>query len=598
MTPVVVGQLLNGVIVGALYGIVALGVTLTFGITGVVNFALGAFMVLGAYFTWYSHEVLEIAFLPAALLAVIGVSALGYLVDICLFRFTRNHLVNGLLISIGLISIVEASVLLTWSATPKNLSYVLPGVVRFAGITVSKIKLVVGVVLVLTIAATYLGLTKTWFGRAAFAYAQKSGSGDADGGRYGAIGEVCIRLFHRTCGVGWRALRQYLFHRTFAGQRLHPKGSRGGDSRGSGPGHGILGWRGDPGHQRKRRLDISSRRVARCLRSDLSGLRHASEARWAFRRREMKFALIAIGLAALAPVMIQSDAVFTICVYAFLMGALAVSFNFVFGLAGQLSLFHAAAFGLSAYVSVILVTRLHWSFWATVVPAVLAVALVSSCVAALCFRFKLREFYFAVVTMALSEILRLGIQNWYDLTNGTLGIAFIEKPYVWTPGGWLALNNSSEWYFASLTLLTAVCVVCWRIQHSWIGRAFSAIRLNEQLAATMGIDVFAYKFFNFVLGSVLAGLVGAFYAFYTGFVEPHYLSVTQSLNIVAMVLLGGVNTVAGPILGAFILTSLPHLIAIGAELRVILYGAILIFVILAMPKGLWGTIVRGTRHAP
>src|ERR1700712_4557744 len=104
----------------------------------------------------------------------------------------------------------------------------------------------------------------------------------------------------------------------------------------------------------------------------------------------MKLAAGAIGLAVVAPMVIHSDAILTICIYAFLMAALAVSFNFIFGLTGQLSLFHAAAFGLSAYVSVILVTRLHWSFWASVIPALLAVALVSAGVAALCFRFKLR----------------------------------------------------------------------------------------------------------------------------------------------------------------------------------------------------------------
>jgi len=172
MIQVVVTQMLNGAIVGALYGIVALGVTLTFCITGVVNFALGAFMVLGAYFTWWCHEVAGIPYIPSVFLAVLAVSVLGYLADAGLFRFTRNHLVNGLLVSIGLISIVEASVLLIWTATPKNLSYVLPGVIRVAGISVSQIKLVISAALVAVVAATYVGLTRTWFGRSAFAYAQ------------------------------------------------------------------------------------------------------------------------------------------------------------------------------------------------------------------------------------------------------------------------------------------------------------------------------------------------------------------------------------------------------------------------------------------
>lgn len=174
MIQLIIGQLLNGAIVGALYGIVALGITLTFGITGIVNFALGAFMMLGAYFTWYGYEQAGLPYPVAVAVAVLLVAALGFAADRGLFRFTRNNLVNGLLVSIGLISIIEASVLLVWTSTPKDLSYVLPGSFRLGGILLPKIKLAVFVVLIATITATYVALTKTWVGRAAFAYAQNA----------------------------------------------------------------------------------------------------------------------------------------------------------------------------------------------------------------------------------------------------------------------------------------------------------------------------------------------------------------------------------------------------------------------------------------
>jgi branched-chain amino acid transport system permease protein len=172
MIQLIIGQLLNGAIVGALYGIVALGITLTFGITGIVNFALGAFMMLGAYFTWYGYELMGLPYPIAVMVAVLLVAALGFAADLSLFRFTRNNLVNGLLVSIGLISIIEASVLLTWTSTPKDLTYVLPGSLRIGGILLPKIKLAAFAVLLVVIGATYLALTRTWIGRAAFAYAQ------------------------------------------------------------------------------------------------------------------------------------------------------------------------------------------------------------------------------------------------------------------------------------------------------------------------------------------------------------------------------------------------------------------------------------------
>jgi branched-chain amino acid transport system permease protein len=168
----ILGQLLNGAIVGTLYGIVALGVTLTFGITGIVNFALGAFMMLGAYLAWTLTDVAGLPYPLAVIGAVLLTALAGLVADRALFRFTRNNLVNGLLVSIGLIAIMESAALLIWTTTPKDMHYVLPGVFLIGGLVVPKMKLVVFVVLLGVILATYAALTRTWIGRAAYAYAQ------------------------------------------------------------------------------------------------------------------------------------------------------------------------------------------------------------------------------------------------------------------------------------------------------------------------------------------------------------------------------------------------------------------------------------------
>ncbi len=172
MLQLIVGQLLNGVIVGTLYAIIALGVTLTFGITGIVNFALGAFMMVGAYVTWYLTDGIGLPYPAAIPLAVLFVGLLGLVADQVLFRFTRNNLINGLIVSIGLISVIVAVVLMIWTTTPQNLHYVLPGVLRLAGVIVPKMKAVVFLVLLGVIGFTYVSLTRTWAGRAAYAYAQ------------------------------------------------------------------------------------------------------------------------------------------------------------------------------------------------------------------------------------------------------------------------------------------------------------------------------------------------------------------------------------------------------------------------------------------
>ena len=172
MTQVILGQFLNGIIVGTLYGIIALGVTLTFGISGIVNFALGQFMMIGAYATWHLTDITHLPYPVAVVLAVMIAGLAGFLSDRALFQFTRNNLVNGLLVSIGLISIIESGAQLLYTATPKNMDFVLTGSWTLGDITVSRMKIATFGVLLVAIALTWLALANTWLGRAARAYAQ------------------------------------------------------------------------------------------------------------------------------------------------------------------------------------------------------------------------------------------------------------------------------------------------------------------------------------------------------------------------------------------------------------------------------------------
>jgi branched-chain amino acid transport system permease protein len=221
------------------------------------------------------------------------------------------------------------------------------------------------------------------------------------------------------------------------------------------------------------------------------------------------------------------------------------------------------------------------------------VTAISLVVGTICFRFRLKEFYFAIVTLALSEIARLVILNWSSLTNGSLGINLTTKPTLWLPGsGVVPVEGTRMWYYVALVALIATVFVCSRVVHSWMGRCFAAIRLNDELADTLGIDVFRYKLVSFLVGNAGAALAGALYAFYLSYIEPNYLSIEQSLAIIAMVLLGGREPIAGPIIGALVLTALPHVIQLSAELRVLVYGLILIMTILLMPRGIMGILTR------
>ena len=291
----------------------------------------------------------------------------------------------------------------------------------------------------------------------------------------------------------------------------------------------------------------------------------------------------------LVPLVVKSDMVLTVLIFTFVLSILAVGFNIVFGGAGQLTMFHAAAFGIGSYATFLSMQHLGLPFWLGYLVAVVIVVLVSIVIGWICFKFRLKEFYFAVVTMAFAELCRLVALNWTSVTNGTLGMLVLEKPTLWLPGsGIVKIEQTVPWYFLTLVSLTGVLIFSALLMRSWIGRNFSAIRLNEDLAQTLGIDTFRYKLLAFTISNVIASFAGALYGFYTGYIEPSYLSVTQSLDAIAMVLLGGVSTILGPVVGALVLTSLPHMIELPAELRVAVYGMILILVILVMPRGIVG----------
>jgi branched-chain amino acid transport system permease protein len=315
---------------------------------------------------------------------------------------------------------------------------------------------------------------------------------------------------------------------------------------------------------------------------------------------ETVFGCLAVAAALLLPMFVRSDVVLTILVFSWLQGMLAVSFNLIFGFTGQLSMFHAAAFGVAAYATHLGMLHLSLSYWSATVLAALLVALLSVVVGTICFRFRLKEFYFAVVTLAFSEMARLIVLNWNSVTNGSLGINLQEKPILWLPGlGDFKIDGTVPWYYLSLGALGVALLVCWRIVHSWMGRCFSAIRLNDELGDTLGINVFRYKLAAFVTGNFIAAVAGSLYAFYLGSIEPGFLSIDQSLGIVDMVLLGGRSSVAAPVAGAILLTALPHVIHFSAEVRSMVYGAILILTILTMPQGIYGAVsglLRG-RHA-
>lgn len=305
--------------------------------------------------------------------------------------------------------------------------------------------------------------------------------------------------------------------------------------------------------------------------------------------------LLGLGLAAAvsAPGWLANPYHLHILILAGIFSVLALSLNLLLGYAGQLSLGHAAFFGIGAYASALLTLRLEWSFWAALPAAVLAAAVAGWAIGRLAL--KLRGAYFVLVTISFAGVISLVSVNWMELTNGPLGLPGIPAP---TLGPW-SLRSKAAYYYLVLTAVGASWLVCHRLVRSRVGRAWVALRENEPLAESVGIHVTHYLVAATVVSAALAGLGGSLYAHYTRFVSPEVFLFTYTVTMVIMVVAGGQGTLSGPLLGAVLFTVLPEALreATSWQWQMLAYGVILVLLMVFLPRGIVPTLAarRGRR---
>jgi branched-chain amino acid transport system permease protein len=244
---------------------------------------------------------------------------------------------------------------------------------------------------------------------------------------------------------------------------------------------------------------------------------------------------------------------------------------------GQLSLGHAAFMGIGGYTSALLSTRLGWPF----IPAFVASAIVPALVALVLgpILLRLRGVYFVMITYSFGELVRLLFNEWQSLTGGADGIFQIPPPHPF-------LATSREYYYFAL-LMAVLCVgFTGRLLSSQTGRFIDAIRESDRLAQSSGVPVLRFKVMVFVISCGLVGMQGSLMAHYIHYLSPGAFGFSESLNFLVFNVIGGMQTLAGPIIGAAFLVSLPELLRGWVELQRVLYGVILIVVMLYLPGGL------------
>jgi branched-chain amino acid transport system permease protein len=273
--------------------------------------------------------------------------------------------------------------------------------------------------------------------------------------------------------------------------------------------------------------------------------------------------------------------------------ALAVGLDFVLGYAGQLNLGQSAFYGLGAYASTLLVTKLGIPFWAALTGAIVLSCLAGTVLAL--FAVRLRGHYLAIASLGFAVITYQILLNWISMTQGPLGIYAIPPPPALVLPGLPTIDfhdlGNLFYLVAAFALLSYLLLD--RLVRSPIGEALIAIREDEVSAAALGINCAAWKVFAFAVSSAIAGAAGCFYPSVVGTLVPDAFFITESFTILAMVVVGGTGTLVGPVYGAVLLTVLPELLRGIGDLRLVIYGVALTLVVLFMPGG----IVQAARLA-
>jgi branched-chain amino acid transport system permease protein len=257
-----------------------------------------------------------------------------------------------------------------------------------------------------------------------------------------------------------------------------------------------------------------------------------------------------------------------------------IGLNLLMGFAGQISLGHAAFFGLGAYLSGILTTSFGFSIWPTILLAMAITAGVAFGIGVP--TLKLEGHYLVMATLGFNVIVYIVMLQLESLTGGPSGFSGIPRPEL---GGFI-FDSDRKYYYLLWTVSLGALLLSLNLIHSRVGRAMAALRQNEIAARCAGIDTKAYKVKIFVLSAAMASLAGSLYAHYITFISPGTFSFFYSLQVVTMVLVGGIGSLWGPVLGALLLTILPEALHAVKEYNVLVYGLILMGVLVFFPHGL------------
>ncbi|MEK6346731.1 MAG: ABC transporter permease [Burkholderia sp.] len=595
---------LNGLIVGNIYALLAVGLALIFGVSHLINFAHGSVYMVGAFVGWLCLGRLGLP-LPLALAAVvIACAALGLAIERIGLRPLRNSArIAPLLATIGISFILDQGAQLVFGADPRAVPAPLPDWhLHIGGATLGALDPLIAAIGIGAAALLFGFLRFTRLGWAVRATAQDRDAAlqmgiDVDrvnqlvfaiACALGGVSGMLVGMYYNSVdpAMGFQATLKGVVALLIGGLGNVPGAIAGSLLLGLVESYGValfgtsyrdlfaygllivfLAWRPNGIFSHSRRLPpepmtgtfLAAARPVRIPPALLAG---------------------AVAVAAVLPLIGASPYVLQTLTNAWLYGLLALSLTLVAGTVGQISLGHAALLVIGAYASALLSLDLDWSPALTIplagaVTAVLGTLLVYPA-------FRLRGHYVSIATLGIGEVVGLVILNWDSLTRGPVGVTGIP-PLPGSPG-------PSAVYWLTLAVLIGFALLQVRLLRSHLGRTLRAIREDDVAARALGIAPNRYKALAFAFGGLAAGVSGGIAAHLYSYVNYQTFDSQVSILALTMVILGGLGNVLGGVVGALALIGLPEVFRWAADYRMLIYGVVLLLLVRFRPQGMLGTV--------
>jgi len=296
---------------------------------------------------------------------------------------------------------------------------------------------------------------------------------------------------------------------------------------------------------------------------------------------------------------IANDYLLTVLIVILYLAYTGQAWNIMMGFAGQLSLGHAIYVGLGGYVAAVLFTRYGIGPWIGLLVAMPVAAACGAIIGFLAFRFGVAGVYFAILTIAFAEFARIGFDH-LGIVNASAGL-FLPVKQLSHNDLWRLRGNPAMFYYVILAATALAFILSHVLLRSRIGYFWLAIREDEVAARAAGIDTFRYKMYAVMISAAVTSFAGVFYAFFYNNLFPEQVfNISRSIEMILGPIIGGIGTLFGPILGAFLLTGLAEVLnsamgVFGLDLpgaKQVFYGICLLIVVVALPEGVWPWLAR------